>query len=158
MKTTYIESNKTWVISHTKGDRYGTARQLARVLKKEGKEVILLPDDFEVAKKQHWFAEWLGKNRLIRHRMAQPDFKREDEIVAGNQDESNNTREKQFAKFISKMDYYEQINLHIALLMADNPKLSTNEAYEFATTHFSTDDHTSLRYYLDKAMHMTTYK
>ena len=42
--------------------------------------------------------------------------------------------------------------------MADDPKLLTEEAYEFAVMHFDNQNHEGLRYYLDKAMHTTTYK
>lgn len=153
MKTTYIESNKTWVISYVAMSENDKARQLARILKQEGKEVVLLPDDFEVVKKQHGFFDWLFKHEPIKYPMCEPDIDIQYEIESIAKSE-----EKATAIFISKLDYYEQINLHIALLMADNPKLSTDEAYEFAATHFDNDDHTGLRYYLDKAMHMTTYK
>ncbi|MFL2063141.1 hypothetical protein ACEN4E_05570 [Latilactobacillus sakei] len=158
MKTTYVESNKTWVISHLTMDEHQMARRLVSILKHEGKEVVLLPTDFEVTKKQPRFFEWLFKREPIRNQVVQLDTERDRKSVVGKKDESSSTSEKPITEFISKMDYYEQINLHIALLMADNPKLSTDEAYEFATTHFSTNDHTSLRYYLDKAMHVTTYK
>lgn len=153
MKITYVESNKTWVISRIAMSENNKARQLARILKQEGKEVVLLPDDFEVVKKQHGFFDWLFKHEPIKYPMCEPDIDIQYEIESIAKSE-----EKATAIFISKLDYYEQINLHIALLMADNPKLSTDEAYEFATTHFSTNDYTSLRYYLDKAMHMTTSK
>ncbi|MDR7924366.1 hypothetical protein RIU76_06455 [Latilactobacillus sakei subsp. sakei] len=150
MKTTYVESDKTWVISHVKEGENGTARQLARVLKGEGKEVILLPGDLEVAKKQHWFLEWLGKNGPIRFKSSQ---------VKGKSDTSyEQTHTDKIAEFISIMDYYEKINLYIALLIADKPKLSTDEAYEYALMHIDGDDPVGLHYQLDKAMHMTTYK
>ncbi|WP_284185663.1 hypothetical protein [Latilactobacillus sakei] len=153
MKTTYIESNKTWVISYVAMSENDKARQLARILKQEGKEVVLLLDDFEVIKKKRSFFDLLFKHEPIEYSMCEPGINIQYEIES-----IANSKEKTTAKFISKLDYYEQINLHIALLMADNPKLSTNDAYVFAATHFDNDDHTGLRYYLDKAMHMTTYK
>lgn len=150
MKTTYVESDKIWVISHVKEDENRTARQLACVLKREDKKVVLLPDDFEVAKQQHWFAKWLGKNGPIRFKSSQAKDKSDTDYEQIHTDK--------IAEFILTMDYYEKINLYIALLIADNPKLSTGEAYELAIMHIDGDDPVGLHYHLDKAMHMTTYK
>lgn len=141
-----IYTKATWIISKDDDSEDKASRELAKALEYMGRDIIVLPDDFESAKQHSWFCRWLTN----RDRPKTVDTHHTG-LLAG-------VNKRAIPKFISAMSYYEQINLHIALLMADNPKLSTNDAYVFAATHFDNDDHTGLRYYLDKAMHMTTYK
>lgn len=141
-----VYTRATWIISKDNDSEDKAARELAKSLEYMGRDIVVLPDDFESAKQHSWLCRWI--TRRDRPKTIDTDH-------TGLLAEVN---KESIPKFISAMSYYEQINLHIALLMVDNPKLSTNDAYVFAATHFDNDDHTGLRYYLDKAMHMTTYK
>lgn len=60
------------------------------------------------------------------------------------------------SKFVKSLTYYERINLYIALLKGDDPSMTTDDAYVHAVCNWNGEN--GLQYYLDRAIHMTSYK